>query len=231
MTGFDEEHWTEAVKSPGWCLEFNALAREMADKFSADTETLNKFKRESRGFFEKALLEGKVALAASGPDLDKERQPIDTIVIHHTSAKPGYRLSYMNATQLLNVYAPEYKNGDIWSNHLQSGKQVFYVYHWLMRMDGSFERLLDDPQIGWHAGSWEVNKCSIAICLDNDYENQDPSDEVIDKLAKHIKSVYPDIKKIIGHCEANSGTICPGTNFLSIWKSKLLRQAGLDSLA
>ena len=100
-----------------------------------------------------------------------------------------------------------------------------------MRMDGSFERLLNETQIGWHAGNWKINKRSIAICLDNDYEGQDPSDEVLAKLAEHIRREYPDVKNVIGHCEANQGTVCPGANFLSDWKLKLLRKAGLDSSA
>jgi N-acetyl-anhydromuramyl-L-alanine amidase AmpD len=93
-----------------------------------------------------------------------------------------------------------------------------------MRMDGSFERLLDDDKVGWQAGNWDINKRSVAICLDNDYENQDPSDEILKKLAKFIKKNYPKIQpgKIVGHCEARQGTICPGINFKIIWKSKLL---------
>jgi N-acetyl-anhydromuramyl-L-alanine amidase AmpD len=142
----------------------------------------------------------------------------------------------MNAVQLLNVYAPYFANPTdkrekslqgqpIWSNHFKNNKQVFYLYHWLMRMDGTFERLLDDDQIGWHAGNWDINKRSIGICLDNDYENQDPTDEVLRKLAHHIKQNYPQIKpkNVIGHREARDGTICPGQNFLTIWKPKLLR--------
>ena len=142
----------------------------------------------------------------------------------------------MNATQLLNVYASyfadpkEYekslKGRPIWSNHQQNGRQVFYVYHWLMRMDGSFEQLLDDSQIGWHAGNWEINKRSVAVCLDNDYERQNPTNETLQTLAKHIKTHYPSVKNIIGHGEANPKTICPGTNFLAGWKPLLLEYLG-----
>ncbi len=225
MVDFDEEHWLRVIRSPDWYLEFREYVKQVDGKLGGDSVELGKFRRAARHFFEIQLEQGKVALAGHGPNQDAEREPVDTIVIHHTSAEPGYRLPYMNATQLLNVYVPVFTDGPIWSNHLRNGKQIFYVYHWLMRMDGSFERLLSDDQIGWHAGNWEINKCSVAICLDNDYEEQDPTDVILQKLVAHIRKNYPDIesRNIIGHCEARSGTICPGTNFVDIWKPKLLQ--------
>lgn len=235
---FDPKRWAEIIQKPDWYL---ALAPELASlrkKWEADPDSqeAKETKKAVRNFFEKALLNNKVALASSGPNLDIERQPIDTIVIHHTSSKPGYRLSYMEATQLLNIYAPYYANPTtheekqlkgqaIWSNHFYKGKQTFLCYHWLMRMDGSFERLLDDDKLAWHAGNWDINKRSIAICLDNNYENQDPTDEILQKLAAHIGKYYSFVSSnnIIGHCEARQGTICPGGNFLGGWKTQLIK--------
>lgn len=235
MKSFDKIYWLSQVKRPDWYIEF-ALYINNARKFlGKDSEELNKISKKARNFFEQALLEDKVCLAFKGPDLDTQRLPIDTIVIHHTSAEPGYRLSYLNATHMLNIYAPYFTNPTdkrekslkgqpLWSGHFKNGKQVFWGYHWLMRMNGTFEKLLDDGQIGWHAGNWGVNRRSVGICLDNDYERQDPTDDILQKLAAHIKKCYPNIRlqNIIGHREARLGTICPGTNFLSNWKAKLL---------
>jgi N-acetyl-anhydromuramyl-L-alanine amidase AmpD len=129
---------------------------------------------------------------------------------------------------LLNIYVPVYSKANgrppVWSGHFYEGQQVFWGYHWLMRMDGSFERLLEDNQIGWHAGNWEVNRRSIAICLDNDYEQRNPRKKVLQDLAVFIKQNYPNIKaeNIIGHKEARAGTICPGKNFVNVWKPELL---------
>jgi len=232
---FDQAYWSTKIVEPNWYIELAKFIRRAQKKMGRDSEEFNQLIKDTRHFFEKALLENKVTLAKTGPDLDAQREPIDTIVIHHTSHTPGYRLSYMEATQLLNIYAPYYlnptvieerklKKGPIWSGHFRDGQQTFLCYHWLMRMDGTFERLLEDKQLGWHAGNWEINKRSIAICLDNDYENQDPTDEILRKLATFISKNYPEIKpeKIIGHCEAREGSICPGTNFVSIWKLKLV---------
>jgi N-acetyl-anhydromuramyl-L-alanine amidase AmpD len=141
----------------------------------------------------------------------------------------------MNAVQLLNIYAPYFMNPTvreerglkgkaIWSGHFRDGSQSFLAYHWLMRADGQAKRLLDDNQIGWHAGNWKINRRSIAICLDNDYSEKDPDDELLKKLADFIRQNYPQIEpmNIIGHCEAREGTACPGKNWLTNWKIKLL---------
>lgn len=232
---FNKTGWTEVIKKPDWYFDFVKFINETKEKFGEDSEQIANFNKAVRHFFEQTLLENKVALASNGPNLDVQRLPIDTVVIHHTSNQPGYRLSYMNAVHLLNIYAPyfanptvreerELKGQAIWSNHLKDGKQVFWAYHWFVRMDGTFERLLDDSQIGWHAGNWEINKRSVGICLDNDYDDKDPDVELLKKLAEHIKKNYPQVKsdKIIGHREAREGTTCPGKNFLNGWKPLLL---------
>lgn len=239
MVDFDEAYWSKVIGRPDWYMEFVPWAKKTQATLNEDTAEAQQFRKIIRTFFERMLLEEKVSLADNGPNLDEQRKHIDTVVIHHTSADPGYKLSHMNATQLLNVYAPYFLNPTddrerslkgkaVWSNHFREGKMSFLCYHWLMRMDGSFERLLEDGQIGWHAGNWDINCRSIAICLDNDYENKDPDEEILKKLAEFIKKTYPNIKQgqIIGHCEARQGTICPGTNFLEGWKKNILKYLG-----
>lgn len=222
---FNEPEWLEIIRRPDWYLKYISLAERA--KRELNEEKLGELNEQARHFFETALTKGQINLAAEGPDFDAERQRVDTVVIHHTSAKPGYQRSYLNAVHLLNIYAPvfakpEFLGQPIWSGHFNKGKQVFWGYHWLMRLDGSFEKLLNDDQIGWHAGHWGINRRSVGICLDNDYEHQDPSDELLRVLAVHIRQNYPRAK-IIGHREARAGTICPGGKFLESWKPKLLK--------
>ena len=235
---FDEKHWAGAIKRPDWYREFVPYAKEIQEKLGEHSAEARQFRNAVRSFFEKKLLIGGVALAKNGPDFDEQRLPVDTIVIHHTSHKGRYSLDFMEATQLLNIYAPYFADAAatydmnprteqdvrgkaVWSGHFRDGRQTFLCYHWLMRMDGTFERLLGDDKIGWHAGNWDINRRSVAICLDNDYEKKDPSDETVRKLAAHISKRYPG-KKIIGHREARQGTICPGGNFIGGWKKTLL---------
>jgi len=231
---FDEMLWEKKITEPDWYIHFLREARHLEK--NSDKKSLDKFRKDSRHFFEKQLQEGNIALGQTGPNLDAERKPVDTIVIHHTSHKPGYRLSYLNAVQMLVIYAPYFTNPTVtgeeslkgqplWSGHFRNGQQVFWGYHWLMRMNGTFEKLLNDEQLGWHAGNWKINRRSVGICLDNDYEGQDPTKAVLKELAEHIKRFYPGVKmeNIIGHCEAREGTTCPGTHFLDTWKSELIK--------
>jgi N-acetylmuramoyl-L-alanine amidase len=230
---FDKDYWRAQIQQPDWYLKLVPDLKAATTKI--DDTTKEKYLRGVRRFFESELLVGNVALAQAGPNLDKTRQPIDTIVIHHTSWRPGYRLSFMEAVQLLNIYAPYYMNphlrqerglkgGPLWSNHFKDGRQTFLCYHWLMRMNGSFERLLPDSAIGWHAGNWQINRRSVAICLDNDYETKNPRAVLLKQLAAHIKDNYPQVKpeRVIGHCECRPGTVCPGGNFIAAWKAQLI---------
>lgn len=232
---FNEDRWQQAITHPDWYLQLGDELQALRKKWENDqTDESERMKHEVRGFFRQALASGQVALGSTGPQFDAERQPVDTIVIHHTSAEPGYDLDYMNATQLLNVYVPYFANPDaenssykgkgIWSGHMRGGKQVFFVYHWLMRMDGSFEQLLNDDEIGWHAANWDVNRRSVGICLDNAYEQQSPAPEIIERLGRFISEQYPGVPKerLVGHCEvAQKPTACPGSGFVDGWKESL----------
>jgi N-acetyl-anhydromuramyl-L-alanine amidase AmpD len=91
------------------------------------------------------------------------------------------------------------------------------------------ERLLEDNEIGWQAGNWDINCRSVAICFDGDYENSKPSDIELKAAANIIKEYYPGVLKerIFGHCEINRKTTCPSNLFLSMdsrrgWKEELL---------
>jgi len=135
---------------------------------------------------------------------------------------------------LIRLYAMYYSNPvenekyikgqPIFSHHFRDGEQVFYAYHWLVRMNGEVERLLPDNETGWQAGNWEVNCRSVAICLDNDFENSRPSVNVIETIAKIIKENYNHVEKarIFGHREVSPKTTCPGNSFLSDWKQEIL---------
>lgn len=233
---FDEGRWREAVAEPTWYLELYPELQRLRKQCQADPDSSQTviIKREIDSFFETGLAGGWIAVGRSGPNFDIDRQPIDTVVVHHTSGEPGLRLARLNVMHLLNLYVPYFTNPTIpglggaalWSNHLRDGRPVFYAYHWLMRMDGTFERLLDDDQIGWHAGNRPVNCRSVGICLDNDFEGCDPSPELLQRLGRFIVARYPQVaqENIVGHREVGQKpTTCPGMNFVDGWKGGLLR--------
>lgn len=182
--------------------------------------------------FEQLLTEGAVNLGSEGPDWDGERKPVDTVVIHHTGSGEPMRLSRLNAMHLLRLYVPKYQNpgedaGEIggkpiYSGHFDvDGNPVFYGYHWLVRQDGTFEHLISDEAIGWHAGNWEVNKRSVAVCFDDDLENSSPTDRALTSASELIADTYPEVEqmRIIGH-NAVVQTICPGGQF-GTWSKEL----------
>ena len=140
-------------------------------------------------------------------------EEIDTIVIHHTDMLSGVSADKLSRIQKKTVYKIRPHSG-----HYLDGRhrrEIFYAYHWIVRQNGSFERLLGDRQIGWHAHNWEVNRRSIAIVLDGSFEANDPAESVrpsqqmLDAVLQIIKQ-YPNIKYVVGHRDVWGDTKCPG---------------------
>lgn len=234
---FDETYWREALSKPTWYLllkdDFERIEK-LAEK-EEDYSKRKQIKSKAYSLVEEAIRDGRLPMAGTGDNLDVARKPIDTIVVHHTKNKPGMTLDRLNAMQLLRIYGRYYatptdpkekhlKGQPIWSGHFYHSKQVFWGYHWLIREDGSSEQILDDKYIGWHAGNWDVNTRSIGICIDDDLSDKGPNNVVIQSVADTIKKHYPGVNsyKILGHCEVNNATECPGHLFLETWKQKLV---------
>lgn len=159
-------------------------------------------------------------------DFDSEREPINTLVIHHTEGRPQVDLDELNTLGFLLQYAQEFLKGGlildqpitdkaVGSGHYRDGRQVFYPYHWIIKPSGEAVRLLDDKNIGWHAGNWEVNKRSIGVALAGNFDNTPPPENQIEGLTKLIRDEYAFInpQKILGHYEINSRKTCPGITF------------------
>lgn len=230
----DEAAWREAFTHPDWYLRIkDDFARLEAAR--QDLTVHEQLKDEAYGAVEAALREQRIILANHGGDLDSERQPIDRIVIHHTKNKPGMTLERLNAMQLIRIYGSYYAHPTdpreqdfasqpVWSGHFYKEKQVFWGYHWIIREDGRTEQILDDRYIGWHAGNWDINKRSIAICIDDDLSEKLPTELALSAIASVIQEHYPQITpdEVIGHSEAYPGTICPGRLFIPQWKRALL---------
>lgn len=232
--------WEKIIGDPIWYRHIVPDFQDIATLHRNDNDAYERAKESAYDFFERHLLRGTVALGNRGKDWDAERKPIDTIVIHHTSNPPGLRLSRLSAIELIRLYAPQYAKPryeadrdiigqPIYSGHVRDGAQVFWPYQWLVRSDGSAERLLYDEEIGWQAGNWDVNCRSVAICLDGDFENSTPSHMELATVAQLIREQYPSVKKenVLGHCEINLKTTCPSTKFLTYgnrtgWKKVLL---------
>ena len=230
---FDTEEWEEKIKNPFWYDEAPQLIDAMAALCLHDRAEANKLKEAIYSFFDRKLKEGKVALGSCGKKWNQDRKPIDTIILHHTSNPEGLSRDRLSAIELIRLYAPAYakrkKREPIYSDHVRDGKQVFWPYHWLIRADGTCERLLNDHEIGWQAGDWDINCRSVAICIDDNHQHSVPDKNELKTIAELIRNNYPQVSKerIFGHREVNPKTTCPSDLFLSTaerrgWKEDLL---------
>jgi N-acetyl-anhydromuramyl-L-alanine amidase AmpD len=232
---FDQQYWLKALKNPLWYLDLHPEYQKLIEYVNNHPEERGSVKEALYSFIDTALENKQISLAQQGPDLDEERKPIDTIVIHHTKNKSGMTWRRLSAVHLIRLYtgyegrkeAQETlfkERKPIYSNHFRNGEQVFYSYHWLVREDGDTERLLNDSEIGWHAGNWDINCRSVGICIDNDHENSTPSPVVVSAIRSIIDQHYPTLDKgrIFGHREINPKTTCPGNTFLTEWKIKIV---------
>lgn len=106
--------------------------------------------------------------------------------------------------------------------------EVFYPYQVWIRADGSYERLLNDDEVGWHSGNWAINCRSIAIYFDGDFRNTGtkPTVAAMKTCAKLIADYRRKFKieQIIGHYEIKN-TKCPGPWFQDGGKEELIHLA------
>lgn len=234
MLEFERAYWESRLHSPNW---YRRLEDELSALFFPvvhNDPQLKAFRNQVYALVAELLARQELPLAETGPDLDTARQPVDTIVIHHTEEDPAISLSRLSAIGLVRQYAFQYLAGNIlghevrgqpiWSNHFREGCMVFFAYHWLIRPDGSADRLLEDSHIGWHAGDWPVNTRSVAIALSGNYETGTPPLPQIESTARLIRTYYPQVPRasIVGHCEVRKDLTCPGAYFLESWKDTLL---------
>lgn len=231
-----KEYLIKQLQHPDWYIRLEDFLTTIVFPI----EDNPKIKTERHMFYDlvnEMLSDGLIPLASKGPNFDKERKPIDTIVIHHTDENPHIKLSKLSAMGFVRQYGKDYlheetcgykvKGQPIWSGHFKDGKMIFFAYHFIVFENGRIERLLENRYIGWQSGNWDINTRSIAIVLAGDYENKNPSEKQISSIGNIIKQNYSSVSldRIFGHREINLQTICPGDKFIGGWKNTLLETA------
>ncbi|TMD89312.1 MAG: N-acetylmuramoyl-L-alanine amidase [Chloroflexi bacterium] len=234
MLDFQRDYWKTRLRFPDW---YSRLEDELTSLFFPvvhDDPRLKAFRNQVYALIAELLVCKELPLAATGPDLDTARQPVDTVVIHHTEEDAAISLDRLSAIGLVRQYGFQYladnvlghrvRGQPIWSNHFREGQMVFFAYHWLIRSDGTAERLLEDSYIGWHAGDWQINTRSVGIALSGTYEAAIPPLPQIESAARVIHSYYPHVSRnsIVGHREVRKDLTCPGAYFLEMWKDMLV---------
>lgn len=216
------------IKSPDWYIKI----KPELDKncfFTFSSQEVAKEKEEYIHFLSNALKKGRLNLGKEKLNLDKERKPIDTIVIHHTSRRPEVHLEIIDAMCMIRLYINEFTNKErfyfgkpLTSDHEFEGRTTFLPYHYIVLNDGSYINPLKDKEIGWHAGNWDYNCRSIAIAFHDELQNKKPTKKAIETARNIIKKYKP--KEVLGHREISSESISPGDMFLGQygWKDKLI---------
>lgn len=230
----EPNNFTAIFSQPNWYFElkntFNEYFYNPVPQGQRTKEWVQT-KKEWLQMVTELFLADKIYLGKTGLDMDAERKPITTAVIHHSSIATNISNAELEALELIRLYAYEFANADkefygmpIWSGHFRNNKQTFIPYHYLVRNDGSFEQTLNDQYIGWHCGRWEINCQSIGICVMDDLENKKPTNKSLQTMKEIIKK-YPQAQ-ILGHREVKTTTSCPGSLFLGKngWKEELLKE-------
>lgn len=179
----------------------------------------------------------------------QKKLPTNTVVIHHTSDRPGMTWQRLSEIQYTRLYVPRFNPSipdpyisagtRVQSGHFreEGGKkvEVFYGYHKFIRADGKVEDLLKDNEVGWHSGNWLMNCQSIGLCFDGNFTTAPPSEAALKTCARLIAGYvkrFPDIAKnsrpVIGHYDVKASTECPGTWFRTSGQKKLLELSGLS---
>lgn len=236
VPAFQRAYWEGKFRRPDWYRQLERELREHVFSVVHDDPPLKAWRHQVYSLAGEMLERGEIPLARSGPDLDEERQPVDTIVLHHTEEDAAISLAELNAIGLLRQYGFQYLENSVmgrevsgepvWSGHFRQGRMVFFAYHWLVRPGGACERLLEDRAIGWHAGNWKINTRSIGLALSGNYEHATPPAEQIEAAAQLINEQYPSIarERIFGHREIRPDLTCPGDRFLNEWKAQLMQK-------
>lgn len=211
------QYWRENLNRLDWYLRLETdLQRYFFHSPKSDLE--KRVRWSLYDLLTDALEKGQVGLGEDGINWDAERKPIQFAVVHHSGTDPDISISRLSAMGLLRLYAPVYLNQKeypeaygrpIYSHHWRDNKQVFYAYHWLIRPDGTMERLLENHQIGWHCGSWTINCASVGICLAGNYSSKKPTSSALRSL-KNLLKTYRALK-VIPHCAISPRTKCPGS--------------------
>jgi hypothetical protein len=230
---YKPERIQQDLRHPDWYLRLEEYLSKTIFPVVHDDPEIKIERHKFYELVEQMLERGEIPLAESGPDLDSEREVIDTAVIHHTEEEGDIRLSKLSAIGLVRQYAKAYIEDDvwgrkglrgkpIWSNHFRGGKMVFFAYHWLIRPGGEAERLLLDAQIGRQTQN--MNPRSIGLAFSGNYEHGTPPIKQIETAAKVINGFYGNIPKdrILGHREVMPERTCPGDQFLNGWKNTLI---------
>lgn len=107
--------------------------------------------------------------------------------------------------------------------HINSGEDGLQ-YHYKIDNVGEVFQCRDLTDTLWHCGNYPINRTSIAICVDGNFQNQMPTREqfialknLLDELCTKHPEFPADEGQVFGHQEV-AATACPGNNLIGFIK-------------
>jgi hypothetical protein len=155
---------------------------------------------------------------------DSQRVGPRILVVHHTDTDTSATPAELSRIIYQRLYRPGRResSGHYWN--INDRKVEHYVaYHELIRSSGESQKTLEDDEIGWCVGVWEMNVQAYCVAFVDDLHNHRPTPAAIARLER-IADRY-DI--VMGHEQAKGGNAygCPGSWFRSWLIGYLARRA------
>jgi N-acetyl-anhydromuramyl-L-alanine amidase AmpD len=163
-------------------------------------------------------IEKKLPFKFSNGTMKKEA--IKTLVVHHEGVKTPWVYDTVKRIQKDAAFHTYVKN----YGHIS--------YHYMIDNVGDIYKCLPETEVGFHAGNLPVNKSSIAICIQGNYQEQTLNSKQKGALADFCTYMFeqrPDLpnlfrKGLKTHSEVRiGGTACPGKNVIP-FVNKLKKQ-------
>lgn len=140
---------------------------------------------------------------------------ITEIVVHHSAVPRDIPMENLlksfNRTHKERLYK-------VYGQPVSTGMYPHVAYHYIVASD-SYTAVRGHEFVGYHASNINANKRSIAICLNGNFDKEDPNEyqlDILDKIVRDLKKQYPSIEKVSGHRDYANKT-CPGKRFKQSW--------------
>jgi hypothetical protein len=160
-------------------------------------------------------LVGNTVLNPAWPEQVRNVADIQRIIVHHEAQEEG------------TVYddAPRYEAEAQYQNNVSIPGSKGLQYHFKIDNVGQIFQIRPFNITTWHAGNLPVNNHSIAVCLDGNFEVQQPTREQFESLKQlldWLSTQHPEFPAVQGDVSAHSevidhtyfpgGTACCGAN-------------------
>ena len=110
-SSFSLNYFKEQLQYPDWYIRLSDFLTTKVFPI----EDNPKIKKERHIFYDlvnQMLMDNLIPLAKTGPDFDKERKSIDTVIIHHSDEDPHMKLSKLSAIGFIRQYGKDYLHGE-----------------------------------------------------------------------------------------------------------------------